>query len=54
LVFGLCVVVRRGLSSPLHSCAFALCSSFLYPSKRSGTERSKNFFEPYPGKQNLV
>ena len=44
LVFGLYVVVRRGLSSPLYSCTFALCSYFLYPSKRSGTERSKKFY----------
>jgi formylglycine-generating enzyme required for sulfatase activity len=28
LVFGLYVVVRRGLSSPLYSCSFALCSFF--------------------------
>jgi formylglycine-generating enzyme required for sulfatase activity len=41
-VFVLCVVLR-GLCSPLYSCSFALFSSFLYPSKRSETERSLNF-----------
>ena len=46
-------VVLRGLSSPLHSCAFSLCSFFF--TLQSVVERSdlKIFFEDYPWKQNL-